>query len=166
MPLSLAVHAAAISGGSFVSPKGRFPFVVRVSSYTPTGFFRGAGALISRDAVLTTASSFGSFLSVDVDFYDTAKPSGTSFMYQSAWNAVRASAVAVHPAYMGGGYVNRSYDIAILRLSTPAPIEAKPVPLDVYGTSYSSYFDTAHVMGWGKTYILPESKSLMSALVS
>ncbi len=134
-----------IVGGSETVPYSR-PYQVALLMNGRQGC---GGTLISKDWVLTAAhcldNASTSSLQVRV---------GAHSIRQNDGQTLNVSQIINHEYWRGANNIRSGYDIALLRLATPASSQYKPakLPTAAIEQNYANVGDAVTVSGWGLTY--------------
>ncbi len=134
-----------IVGGSETTPYSR-PYQVALLMNGRQGC---GGTLISKDWVLTAAhcldSASTSNLTVKVGAHSMSAGDGTT---------LRVSQIISHEYWRGASSITSGYDIAVLRLATPASSSITPavLPTQAIADQIAGVGQYATVSGWGLTY--------------
>ncbi len=134
-----------IVGGSETTPYSR-PYQVALLMNGRQGC---GGTLISKDWVLTAAhcldSASTSNLTVKVGAHSMSAGDGTT---------LRVSQIISHEYWRGASSITSGYDIAVLRLATPASSSITPavLPTQAIADQIAGVGQYVTVSGWGLTY--------------
>lgn len=135
-----------IVGGTTVTPENKYPFMVSLQYY---GNHYCGGTLIAPEWVLTAAHCWTNSAGVPYDptIYDFAVLGEFSLSTNSGYEQrININQVWIHPSYKPTNYSN---DVALLKLSSPATINAYVQTINVLDSSYELDWKSGKISGWG-----------------